>query len=216
MPTSFTRHQASRPIRYRTPSPPRSAIEPVSPVPSAPLSLGGADLLSQRNSGSSSEALNKPENTMRRTGHRTTGSMEIFADIAISTESKTQFEADKSRNKRPTNVLDYSFPPPKRSRSEKLPSPEMSRKEVVTATRPATSHMQNPQSRMVEAELLLNFSQAARQAYQSPTVRKSQQARQASQAARDSMPVLSASACFPSSARRSQQNYTDVITMRIR
>ena len=111
--------------------------------------------------------------------------MEIFADIALSTQSITQNQAGNSTTKRPVNGLDSDFPPSKRSRSEKLPSPEMSRKQMTTATRPATSHEQTPQSRMIEAELLLNFSQAARLACLSPTASKSHNARQVSQIFRD-------------------------------
>lgn len=131
------------------------------------------------------------EKSSQKLGHRSTGSMEIFADIALSMQSRPQDETNSMTTKRPIRVLDHDLPPSKRARSEKLPSPEMSRNQITRVTRPATSHEQTPQSRMMEAELLLNFSQIARQAYPSSNATKSQYARQASRIHHQPTPELS-------------------------
>ena len=129
--------------------------------------------------------------------------MEIFADIALSTHLTTQAPSSNRTRKRLLHEPDINFLPSKRSRSEKLPSPEMSRKQIATAIRPATSYEQTPQSRMMEAELLLNFSNRARLACLSPKAPKTQATRNLSPAQCD--PVLESSS-LNSSSRQTEEN----------
>ena len=97
------------------------------------------------------------------------GAMDAFASIALATSSdiaprrSSQQEQACTRSGMvfaPSN--DQLERPAKRARSEKLPSPQPRRKRVDTRMRPATSYGQSSDSRMLEAELLLNFAQEAR------------------------------------------------------
>ena len=80
--------------------------------------------------------------------------MDAFASIALATKLNPPRLCDTFRITEDQSIER----PSKRARSEKLPSPEWHR----TGMRPATSYDQSSDSRTFEAELLLNFSQAAR------------------------------------------------------
>ena len=88
--------------------------------------------------------------------------MDAFATIALAVNS-SPLPTHQSRSihtpsqSSPENIHHFERPL-KRARSEKLPSPQLRR----TWARPATSYEQAFDSRTLEAELLLNFSQEAR------------------------------------------------------
>lgn len=87
--------------------------------------------------------------------------MDAFASIALATKSDRSHQSTtSSTSSEPLNGYTNERPA-KRARSEKLPSPEWSRKRVGADDRPATSYEQSPEDRRLEAELLLNFAQAA-------------------------------------------------------
>ena len=95
--------------------------------------------------------------------------MEAFASIALATSSNAPAQP-QSRNiyashysgSAAVDINDQVERPAKRARSEKLPSPELRRARASKGARPSTSFAQSSESRMLEAELLLNFAQEAR------------------------------------------------------
>ena len=90
--------------------------------------------------------------------------MEEFASIALATTADQAFrQTDPFYNPIYTQATDHNERPHKRSRSEKLPSPQHTRK----SSRPVTSYNQHTQAsaesdRERDAALLLNFFQEAR------------------------------------------------------
>lgn len=170
---SFRRDIGSPPLRYRTPSPPRSAFEPISPieVDNATVKELGASWPSQDQSyfgserswytqSQSSDDINKQADGFR-------GPMDAFASIALAANRASATQVHPSLVYPPSRLAftDDSHEaerPSKRARSEKLKSPEWPREGASAGTRPATSYEQSSDSRTLEAELLLNFCQKAR------------------------------------------------------
>lgn len=114
---------------------------------------------------------------LRKRGHGSRGSMDAFASIALATSSVGLHQTDSFAVKLPFGILvdegRGAERPSKRARSEKLPSPEWHRTTAKSGLRPATSYEQSADSRTLEAELLLNFSQEARFSTPWPSHRKS-------------------------------------------
>lgn len=114
---------------------------------------------------------------LRKRGHGSRGSMDAFASIALATSSIGPHQNDSFAVKLPFGIVvddgRGSERSSKRARSEKLPSPEWHRNGAKTGSRPATSYEQSADSRTLEAELLLNFSQEARFSTPWPSYRKS-------------------------------------------
>ena len=177
MSNSFKHYSDHRPLAYRTPSPPRCAFEPISPTPNGNETaidfygdLIATDtrtmLCSQRVS------LSEPSRSFsidRRQDYLSNGSMDIFADIAIATKSTNiSFQANTPPSKRKFNASHEAAQSTKRIRSEKASFPTMACRATTPGTRPATSCEQSLASRMMEAELLLNFSQGAKDAWPCP------------------------------------------------
>ena len=163
MPGSYTDYRGPRPTLYRTPSPPWDAVEPISPIATDTPTTGAAEDAAIQSPG---WTVFQPqvgyEALAQDHGKRSNSSMEIFAEIALSAHPPPLAQTTIQPRKRSLHGVDMAYPPSKRSKSEKLPSPELSRKQITTATRPATSYEQTSQCRMMDAELLLNFSNAAR------------------------------------------------------
>ena len=172
-PTSFKKGGCLPPIRYRTPSPPRSAYEPISPTTPPPFergierigvpphSLNGLRVNSIQSTGLRQECAD----LSRKHSAEYHNTMDTFASIALAT---TRDSSSKSR-RHPTTSGQHSSGfedceerPSKRARSEKLPSPEWTVRRSSAGARPVTSYESLPDNRTMEAELLLNFSQAAR------------------------------------------------------
>lgn len=95
--------------------------------------------------------------------------MDAFASIALATGLNAQ-PHQSSQNIHMgccdettfVNIDGQLERPAKRARSEKLPSLELRRFNATKGARPATSYGQSSETRMLEAELLLNFAQEAR------------------------------------------------------
>ncbi|KAI4127698.1 MAG: hypothetical protein LQ338_003073 [Usnochroma carphineum] len=93
--------------------------------------------------------------------------MDTFASIALSTTLRWPAKNKRSPPSTPPSqhlraLSETLQRPAKRPRSEKLASPERSQRQSDVALRPVTSYDNVAKSRMMEAELLLNFSQVAR------------------------------------------------------
>ena len=167
MTTSFGKHTKLRPQRYRTPSPPRYAVEPLSPSPLFDATNAGQDWpasLHKQNRysdyRSTGESLPLIHNESRH-GHRPNGSMEMFATIALATQSSTaSLQTNTTFRKRTLDDRSENVQPTKRARSEKLLSPDFLPKSMDSETRPTTGSEQSRESKMREAELLLHFSQS--------------------------------------------------------
>ena len=163
------------PPRYRTPSPPRYAVEPISPLEEESLrpyesrqeqgTLYGQDI----NSGFPEWSSRKPVarharderyQTATNKGHgRSRSSIDALATLALATSpdfeplsiaSPTSVLGDLSAQDQSTSIQR----PAKRARSEKARSPIFNRADV----RPSTSHVLSSQN-LEEARLLLDFSQ---------------------------------------------------------
>lgn len=171
--TSFRRDVGSPPLRYRTPSPPRSAFEPISPIevdnatvkelcapwPGQNQSYYGTEK-SRYAQSQSNDDIDEQEDGFR-------GPMDAFASIALaaSRTSATQIHPSLIYPSSRLAFTDESHEaerPSKRARSERLQSPEWPREGASAGTRPATSYEQSSDNRTFEAELLLNFCQKAR------------------------------------------------------
>ncbi len=169
MPSSFTRAAYPPPIRYRTPSPPRHAFEPLSPgstegIPAEALGFGlrwadNAGIHNGRKRPHS--AYSELGEDARKRSQTSEGAMEAFASIALATKPTTSYHLNTSNTSVPVSDCPTERPC-KRARSEKLPSPDWSRRIATAETsRPTTSHQPSPEDRKREAELLLHFTQQA-------------------------------------------------------
>ena len=109
-------------------------------------------------------------------GQGSRGSMDAFTSVALATSSNNSHQHDSFAVKLPYGMtMDDgrgAERSSKRARSEKVPSPERHRTGAKLGSRPATSYEQWADSRTLEAELLLNFSQEARFSTPWPSRRK--------------------------------------------
>ena len=173
MPFSFKRSADLAPIRYRTPSPPRYAFEPISPFLTGIAADGVqcADTAGHRNGGLKRQyCLYNPNNVdVRKQSHLPGSPMDTFASIALATKSSGRHQPSSSTGSYYiSDVYQDTDRPSKRAKSEKLPLLESPRKTPGTNTRPVTSYEQSPESRRLEAELLLNFAHEAAKLVSSP------------------------------------------------
>ena len=181
MPSSFIKDVNPPPIRYRTPSPPIHAFERLSPAlyekPPAEA-LGFA--MSWANNNETSNGRKRHHISEGNAGYGalgdyrpSCGTMDALASIALATTPNGLYTSRISIDGLRNSVSHNCEPPAKRARSEKLPSPDWQRKSKASDTRPATSYEQLPESRRLEAELLVNFAQeAAKLTTPSPTLSK--------------------------------------------
>lgn len=169
MPSSFIKDANPPPIRYRTPSPPIHAFERLSPAlyektPAEALEFGPW----WANNNETSNGRKRHHISEEKDGNDalgdyrpSCGTMDALASIALATKPNGLYTSrtsiDGLRNKGSHN----GEPPAKRARSEKLPSSDWQRKSKAVDIRPATSYEQLPESRRLEAELLVNFAQEA-------------------------------------------------------
>ena len=167
--SSFRKHARLRPGTYRTPSPPRSAVEPLSPCLDPGATNVGWDQHAPvyKRDHSTGHSLNSREvfesaQMENESRNRSSTSMDLFASIALATQSQPNALPVNARpGKCTSNYHTEDLRPKKRARSEKLPFPDLSRKKSDSRTTPSTSNEQSTESRMKEAELLLHFSQRA-------------------------------------------------------
>ena len=177
MPSSFRKDASLAPFRYRTPSPPTYAFEPLSPRLNghSPVEALGFDLQWANNDNGTRNGRKRPyipqqqDRNGSHSGYRSSASaMDAFASIALATKTNGLYETNLSNNPQYVGGHRNGERPTIRARSEKLASPDWSRKRKIVDTRPATSYEQSPESRKLEAELLLNFAQEAAK-YTSPS-----------------------------------------------
>lgn len=169
--TSFVNHSGGRPPQYRTPSPPRRAVEPISPSSTSALHAQSTERDTSR------AAIYHPDNfalnrdgyaadgrSRHKSGHgRSNSTIDALATIALAT-SPTFAHAPSlppSPNDTyatplfPPEFADSSEPPPKRPRPDKRPpSPFYQRPGVG----PDMNHFALSDSMKGDAELLLNFA----------------------------------------------------------
>lgn len=166
MPSSFKRSADLAPIRYRTPSPPRSAFEPISPI------VPGIATDEEQRAGTTGHRngafkrpyslYNNKEINEREINYPLGGPMDAFASIALATKSSGRHRPSTSTGAQFISDQYYDTDrPSKRAKSENLPLSDWSRTSAGANTRPANSYEQSPESRRLEAELLLNFAHEA-------------------------------------------------------
>ncbi|KAJ9259242.1 hypothetical protein DTO212C5_8615 [Paecilomyces variotii] len=181
--TSFLSHLGGRPPRYRTPSPPRRAIEPISPSTSASFRVvwdernahdavnpeRSSYTVDNGHSGAAGRDVGQQHPVAgggahhRAGGHgRTSSTIDTLATIALATSptfAPLPYEPAESVEPHEVSPFtsDYREPverPAKRARSEKDLSPNWD----SSSGRPATSHASILDSMKTDAELLLNFA----------------------------------------------------------
>lgn len=165
MTCSFKKSADLAPLRYRTPSPPRYAFEPISPILTGMPAeeVQSTDITGHRNGDlKRTYSLYGSEVGVREQESLRGGPMDAFASIALATKSSgyhrqsiytgAQFVTDEYHD---------TDRPSKRAKSEVLPPPGRPRATVRARTRPAMNYEQSPESRRLEAELLLNFAHEA-------------------------------------------------------
>ena len=159
---SFRKDLGSPPLRYRTPSPPRQFVEPISPCFtqfSAPQSRTFTNGTTHR------KVATARKTRLSTNGNKSEarpGVMDAFASIALATKTHSGQEDGQTieqwRNQEPhSDFNDTMERPSKRAKSEKAASPDFR----PTESRPSTSYVHAIDNRQWEAELLLNFSQNA-------------------------------------------------------
>ena len=169
MPSSFIKDANPPPIRYRTPSPPIHAFERLSPAlyEKTPAEALGFGLWwannNETNNGRKRHHISEEKDGHDAFGHYhpSCGTMDALASIALATKPNGLYTSRTSIDGLRNNGSHNGEPPAKRARSEKLPSPDWARKSKAVDIRPATSYEQLPESRRLEAELLINFAQEA-------------------------------------------------------
>ena len=168
-PSSFKKGLGPPPPRYRTPSPPRFAFEPLSPINTIAEGVAHRQSESNLQNGVKRPFFEQPVGPEKpqTQKHDAQGTMETFASIALATSRPSPFEGDSISACPTFELTQMEEPqgterPSKRARSEKAYSPEWARTGSTTDTRPATSYEHSSDSRTFEAELLLNLSHEAR------------------------------------------------------
>ena len=161
---SFRKGLGLPPPRYRTPSPPLDAVEPNSPTFSS--NNRNDELETTWESGTKQYNETEEGRHVRNSGiargrkpfanSRTT--MDTLASIALATDANPALTHDAQllnlRMEGPERLQQgHQERPHKRSRSEKLPSPEVYR----TESRPTTSYTQSSDITTSDAELLLGL-----------------------------------------------------------
>ena len=172
MPSSFKRSTNLGPVRYRTPSPPRYAFEPISPILTGICAdeVLCADSAGYRNGLKRPNFLCDNSNVDAREQFRSPGgAMDAFASIALATTSSGRCQPSTATGAQFINDEHKTTDrPSKRARSEKLSMPEWSRTTAGFDTTTGASHEPSPESRRLEAELLLNFAHEAAKLVSSP------------------------------------------------
>ena len=165
MPSSFKKNTHLAPVRYRTPSPPRQAFEPISPILSGIVAddLQRANPLRHHN-----ESLKRPhlpcdysDLSAREQKTLLRGPMDVFASIALATKSDGRHGSSPSTR---AQFIDDGYHeidrPAKRAKLDM--SPLLDRSSLkMRVDRAATSYEQSSKCRRHEAELLLNFAHEA-------------------------------------------------------
>lgn len=180
--TSFLNHLGGRPPRYRTPSPPRRAIEPISPSSTTDFRIMWNERSAFRPTSSERDQYTFSDGGYgardddgrqqqpapdggahhRAGGHGRSGStIDTLATIALATSPTfAPLSYPSAQNAAPANPPPPSDAresverPAKRARSEKGPSPALEQHDA----KPASCYDSVPDSMKTDAELLLNFA----------------------------------------------------------
>lgn len=174
--TSFLNHLGNRPPRYRTPSPPRRAVEPITPSSNTTdFRASWTERNIHKHATSDRDRLRSEngryavtdDDSHHRSGHgRSSSTIDTLATIALATSptfAPLSYQPP-SQSSTPAMPLfpemgDSIEPPAKRQRSEKDPSPFQPSPHAPTDA--ASSHTNNSSifdSMKTDAELLLNFA----------------------------------------------------------
>lgn len=170
---SFKKDIGPPPSRYRTPSPPRSAFEPISPIAADDNSFrklrteGLSRIKSNFEFEKGWHAQTQNFEEIQKKGDGVQWAMDAFASIALATNPARTPQLQPSFAHPPsglalTDEVYAAERPSKRARSEKIRTTEWVHEGTNAGTRPATSYAHSPDTMTLEAELLLNFSHKAR------------------------------------------------------
>ena len=167
---SFRKDLGSPPLRYRTPSPPRDSIEPLSPRQRG-IELNELDCKRWTDDsvetpipdGRTQHAMKFGVSRRHEPQRMGSSRMEAFASIALAADSNLTSPEALQAHGQDWRTFKFdsqtsSGHQSKRALSEKLPSPDWRR----IPSRPVTSYIQSTDDRWSEAALLLNFSNEAR------------------------------------------------------
>ncbi|KAL9587152.1 MAG: hypothetical protein Q9212_000425 [Teloschistes hypoglaucus] len=167
--SSFRQDGQTRPPRYRTPSPPRDAVESLSPLTSwesgleAPAQEWPIKNPLRFSSQRSQHTIDNNDHMRRRQSYPPQHTTSTLTSIAPSTSlgGPTHHITATPISYRAIPTDHESERPAKRARSEKLSPPHSSRMQSnavsSAASRPATSYQSQADIMRTEAELLLNF-----------------------------------------------------------
>ncbi|KAF7589097.1 JmjC domain-containing histone demethylation protein 1 [Aspergillus hancockii] len=170
--TSFLNHSGSRPPRYRTPSPPRRAVEPISPCTTSDARASWVDRGAPRITNfdrdqfaqDSSRYAAADSGSHQRSGHgRSSSTIDTLATIALATSPSfaplsyrpPSQNSTPTRSNFPSEPADFAERPAKRPRSEKDISPSYQHR---VGTVPDSNPPSSFDSMKTDAELLLNFA----------------------------------------------------------
>ncbi|KAE8145381.1 hypothetical protein BDV25DRAFT_71557 [Aspergillus avenaceus] len=170
--TSFLSHPGSRPPRYRTPSPPRRAVEPISPYTVSDVRSSWADRGAPRTTNLSHDHCTQDYGrytvadggSHQRPGHgRSSSTIDALATIALATSPTFAPLSTRPPSQNSTSAIslfpsestDFTERPTKRPRSEKDSSPFYQHQ---TGTVPEPNPSSIFDSMKTDAELLLNFA----------------------------------------------------------
>lgn len=175
--TSFLNHLGNRPPRYRTPSPPRRAVEPITPSSNTTDFRASWTERNIHKHAKNDRDRMKSENgrypvtddgSHHRSGHgRSSSTIDTLATIALATSPTFAPLSYRPPSQSSTPAIplfpemrDSIEPPAKRQRSEKDPSPFQPPPHPPTDAAPAHTNTSSSffDSMKTDAELLLNFA----------------------------------------------------------
>ncbi|KAE8375776.1 hypothetical protein BDV26DRAFT_6878 [Aspergillus bertholletiae] len=183
--TSFLNYPGSRPTRYRTPSPPRRAVEPISPCTTGDTRASWVDRGAPRAANFDRFAHNHSRYATadsvshQRSGHgRSSSTIDTLATIALATSPTfaplsyrpPSQNSTSTMSLFPPEPMDFAERPAKRLRSEKDSSPSQ---QHHMGTRPGLNQPSAFDSMKTDAELLLNFARPSNFHHTPPSKRAS-------------------------------------------
>ncbi|KAE8416839.1 hypothetical protein BDV36DRAFT_296699 [Aspergillus pseudocaelatus] len=184
--TSFLNHSGSRPPRYRTPSPPRRAVEPISPCTTGDTRASWVDRCAPRVATfdrdqfthNNSRYATANSVSHQRSGHgRSSSTIDTLATIALATSPTfaplsyrpPSQNSTSTMSLFPSEPVDFAERPAKRPRSEKDPSPShQHRMGAISDLNPPSAF----DSMKTDAELLLNFARPSNFHHTAPSSKR--------------------------------------------
>ena len=184
--TSFVNHSGSRPPRYRTPSPPRRAVEPISPCTTGDTRASWVDRCAPRVATFDRDQFTHNNSryaiansvSHQRSGHsRSSSTIDTLATIALATSptfAPLSYRPPSQNSTStmalfPSEPVDFAERPAKRPRSEKDPSPSNPhRMGAMSDPNPPSAF----DSMKTDAELLLNFARPSNFHHTAPSSKR--------------------------------------------